>query len=295
MRGMSWQLGAVLICSLAAGACNGVRAEPVRLDVAGAAPSADVTDLAAVLADTVDEHGRLTPDKLLALRYRLDRQLRVLAVSGPGATPQLYPTPPDRWAYLYNARIAWSIKLADLAGPSRQVGPAAMARTFPLDGGDGSLALIDEALLAEARRVGDFRLAACAPGVEADLAPLPPRPFAPQDFPDALTAALSRLVLDERRLIVDVERRRLRLPPMLWACRDLIVRQHTRATGAQRASVRTALAWFVDRPARRLLAEAFEYAVEPVLRPGRLALPREKIYLPGNIGKVEPPDEGVGL
>ena len=268
---------------------------PVRLELTGVEPTADVSDLAAVLGEAVDGRGRVVPQRLAKVRARLDAQLRRMALAGPTSRPELFPTYGDRWAYWYNARAGWSIKLAELAGFPRRVGPAAMRRRkFDLDGRMLSLEAIDEILVSEARRTGDFRLAACAPGVSVDCAPLPSRPYAAGDFSSRINEALSRLVLDERRFVLAVGKRQVRVPPMLWACRDLLGREYRRRTGSGEASFTSALSVHVSRLARRRLAEAIGYAVVPAGFRGELDLPGRKVFLPGKVGRVELPEGKTG-
>jgi len=261
--------------------------EPIRLDVSGVRPRADFSDLAAVLSATVSEDGRVLPAGLKSDLHRLDRQLRVLAVSGPTVTPGLFPTAAARWAYWYNARVAWSLKLAVLAGGKARLDPAARRRPFPLDGRSLSLEEIDRVLLAEARRAGDFRLAACTPGVCLDRAPMPTKPYEAADFPACLNTALSRLVLDERRFVLDVERRQVRIPPMLWAVRDMVGQVGTaRQPGLQPALIGR-LRRYVGGLARHRLDEALGYTAVPQPPRPRLALVGPKVYVPGRFGRVE--------
>ena len=276
--------------------------EPVRLDLAGIGPSADVSDLSAVLAGAVTEDGRVVPSKLEPLKGRLNAQLQKMAVTGPTKTPSLYPTDAARWAYWYNARAAWSVQLAALAGFPERVAPEAMyRRAFPLDGRSMSLALVDEILLTEARRVGLFRLAACAPGVCVSEAPLPSRPHGAEDFAGHLVEAFDSLMLDERRVVLDIEAKQLRVPSMLWACRDLVLQtlERTYAGGsasrpspsresAAGADLITALRPHLGPAARRRLDQAVGYTVAPAKSDCRLAIPKRKIYFPGRVGRIEP-------
>ena len=263
--------------------------QPVRLSGAAAAPTADVADLTAVLAAAVTDDGRIDPAALRSAGGRLDAQLRKLAVTGPTATPEVYPTYGSRWAYWHNARAAWSMKLALLAGCPRRPCLAAMAgRTFRLDGRELSLGAIDEILLAEARRTGDFRLAACAPGVRVAYGPMPRRAYGAGDFGVALKDRLSVLVRDERRFEADVAARTVRVGPMLWACRNLVIARYHRDHGGSGAALLTALRPYVDAAARRRLEEFVGYAAAARGDGGELAIPRRKVYFPGKMGRVEP-------
>ncbi|MHC4295151.1 MAG: hypothetical protein ACYSTL_06160, partial [Planctomycetota bacterium] len=64
--------------------------EPIRLDITGAAPAVDYSDLAAILEKAVTGDGLIVPSVLEAESERLDRQLARLAVTGPNATPELF-------------------------------------------------------------------------------------------------------------------------------------------------------------------------------------------------------------
>ncbi len=279
--------------ALLAGGCDRLRPQPaeppVELELSGAAPSADTSDLAAVLAAAVTDDGRVRPEPMRQMSARLDAALRRLAVTGPTATPGLYPTYGARWAYWYNARAAWSMKLALLCGCPRATDAAPFrARRFPLDGREMSLEAVDALLLAEAKRSGDFRLAACAPGVMTSHGPMPSRPVTAADFGEGLSAMLSRLVLDERRFVVDVEAREVRVPLLLWAARGVLQSAYRRQYGGGEVALTTALRPFVSDQARGRLEETLGYEAAAAAG-GELAIPRRKVFYPGKIGRVEPP------
>ncbi len=288
MNGMFGKVAVVSAALFAIGCGGGVDAKPILLNMTGAGASSDVSDLAAVLADAVDESGRLVPVALAGVRDRLDEQLRKMSLAGPTATPDLFSTDAARLAYWYNAHAAWSMKLADMAGCSQRVSPTARKRTFELDGREMSLEKIDSILLDEARRSGDFRLAACAPGAWVDYAPLPQKPFSAEGFDNRLDEALNRLVLDDQRFVVDVERRQVRIPPMLWSCRDMVVSWYRRRYGPCNVGLTTALRAHLDSLAQRRLDNTLGYAAVRQEARTELAVPGRKIFYPGSIGRVEP-------
>ena len=115
-------------CDDGAGKPAAVPLAPVELPVAGVRPSADVSDLAAVLAEAATADGRVDPSAMRRLSARLDEQLRRFAVSGPTATATLYPTYGAALAYWYNARTAWAMKLTLLDGCPKTTCPVTMAR-----------------------------------------------------------------------------------------------------------------------------------------------------------------------
>ncbi|HET6427855.1 MAG TPA: hypothetical protein VFJ30_05570 [Phycisphaerae bacterium] len=288
---MRHRLGKMILAGvLLAGAATaaGCAQPPVEIVPVGVQPSADVSDLAAVLSAVRTGDGRFDPRKLADCAGRLEAQLARMVVSGPTATPHLYPTYGSRWAYWYNARAAWSLKLALLARcPSTVDGRRFRARRFPLDGGQTSLDAIDALLLADARRTGDVRLAACVPGVTFAYAALPERPFTAEDFSRGLDGPFNELLLDGRRTVLDVEARRLRLPEMLWQGRDVVLAAYAARYGPADATVVTALRSAAGPEARRRLADAIGYPAA-AHRTETLTIPGRAIYYPGKLGRVEP-------
>ncbi|MDY7010177.1 MAG: hypothetical protein SVV80_05420 [Planctomycetota bacterium] len=279
----------IVIALLVIGCESGVEFGQVRLDPACERTPNGAADLSAIFAEAVDERGRLIPDALARVRDRLDEQLLKMSRCGPTATPDLFVTDEARLAWWYNARAAWSMKLADLAGcPRRRCSTAARARTFPLDGREMSLEKIDSILLYEARRSGDFRIAACAPGAWVDYAPLPKKPFTEKGFLDRLSVSFNRLVLDDQRFVIDVERRQVRIPPMLWSCRDMVISWYRRRYGPCQVSLTTALRSHLDHLAQRRLDNALGYSAVRQAARTELVIAGRKIFYPGSIGRVEP-------
>ena len=290
MNCFSFRIGTVLLFALLlAGCVDEADVAEVRLDLTGVVVSSDVSDLSAVLSKAVDQKGRLIPAGFTSVRDRLDSQLKKMAISGPTATPEMYPTDGSRWAYWYNARVAWSMKLADLAGLSpTQCQPRAREKIFLLDGCDMSLGKIDSIIQDETRRSGDFRLAACAPGAWVDYAPLPKKPFTEGNFSARLSEAFNRLVLDEKRFVIDVERRQVCIPPMLWDCRDMVLAKYRRQFGPCEVSLTTALSLHLGHPARFRLKNAIGYTAVRQKTRTEILITRRKIFYPGSIGRIEP-------
>ncbi len=267
--------------------CTG-ESEPVRLDLAGVVPSAAVDDLSFVLDEAVTDDGRFEPAVVARLMDRLDSQLRRMAVAGPTATPKLFPTHSSRLAYFYNARVGWALKLAALAGfPKRAVSSRVYRRALPLDGKKASIQQIDQILLREASRTGDFRVAACAPGTCLCDAALPKSAYGANDFRRRLSQALDALVMDEDRVVLDIERKRIWMPRMLWACRDLVIARYQREHGVRGADLITAMSVYLRPAARRRLEQGLGYKVAPRSRDCEMAAARRKIFFPGRIGKIK--------
>ncbi|MCK4626572.1 MAG: hypothetical protein KAV00_14730, partial [Phycisphaerae bacterium] len=157
-----------------------------------------------------------------------------------------------------------------------------------LDGCDMSLEKIDSILRDETRRSGDFRLAACAPGAWIDYAPLPQKPFTEGNFSVRLDEAFNRLVLDERRFVIDVDNKRVCIPPMLWDCRDMVIARYRRRFGPCEVSLTTALSPHLGHPARCRLKNALGYAAVRQKTRTEILITRRKIFYPGSIGRIEP-------
>lgn len=250
-----------------------------------------MTDLAFVLNQVVLSDGRLKPAAMSAVRARLDMQLARLAVTGPETTPDLFPTDQARWAYWFNARAAWSIKLADLAGWPAALPPERLDRPFKLDGKATTLAAIDRLLESQSRAHNEFRLLAATPGVYLDNAPMPARPFTADAFPAEMESQLAALLRDRRRTVINIEAREIRLPQQVWRVRDVLAGQYARISGpTSQAGLGSMLLPFADAAGRRRLQDAVGYAVVPQPPRPELAVPRPAVFSPGNIGRVEPGD-----
>ncbi len=252
--------------------------------------SADLSELALALSQLARADGNVEFSAMPAARPHLEVQLARLAVTGPVSTPELYPSDQARWAYWFNARLAWSLMLAELEdGPESLPVELLMQRPFRLDGQVTSLAQLDGLLEAQARAAGEFRLLAAAPGACLGDAPLPRQPFRAEGFNQALAAQFERLLADRRRAVIDIDLHQVRLPAHLWQVRDLLERQHRRLYGPSLpADILTQLLSFADEAGRRRLQSALGYDVLPPQRSRcQLALPPRMGYSPGRIGRVE--------
>lgn len=239
------------------GAGCGGPAEPVSLDLAGVKPAVDYQPLATVLAAAVNSEGLVIPKALNEQRPALQTQLRLLAVTGPTASPELFPTEADRLAYWYNARAAWSMWLLDSCDCPDKLRPRDVSRPFPLDGRTMTLDQIDELL----RRQDDWRVLAGAPGVSYDRARLPDKPLTGQTFDACLAGRIEQLIADPKRLEIDIDRKAVRLSPILWSLRPRIVSQYEGLYGGQGVNVLTALGPHAGQAGARRLRDAIGYKV----------------------------------
>ena len=231
--------------------------KPITLDVHGVAPAVDYRPLARVLARGVKPNGLAKADFFLAGHVdALDAQLRLLAVTGPSATPELFPTAEAALAYWYNARAAWAIKLLVAEGCPREIRRARLCdRRFPLDGRVMTLRQID-AILAED---GDFRTAVSSPGVTTLRARLPGKPFAAEGIREEVAVRFSAFLDDAMRFAIDIRQERILVPPVLWQFRQRLVEAHNAAYGTRGATLRTALLAYVTGSPHRRLQDAVGY------------------------------------
>jgi len=265
-----WPLVCVLTALLPLGCREGF--QPVVLEGPAVAPAVDYGELTTVLAAVVDKKGFLHPEALPPVEEALRVQLRRLAVTGPTATPSLFVEPADRLAYWYNARCAWSIELARLAGLPGQMPPKQLERrAFPLDGRLMTLQEIDEAIA----ELGGWKALVAAPGLALDRAALPREAFGGGEIQRCVDERLSALIADHRRFGVDHRRRRVAIPPILWRFRAELIAQSRRTYGPTGATFITALLPHVHGAALRRLQDAVGYRVTEAAREGNLAVVTE--------------------
>jgi hypothetical protein len=245
----------VCVALAAAGGCEPT-CEPVALDARGLAPAWKVDDLAVVLDEAVDDDGLLDADALRKHADRLDAQLRLFAVTGPTTQPKLLPTREHVIAYWYNARAAWALKLWLLRDCPEELRDAELRqRPFPLDGRVRSLAEIDAILAGDE----DFRTVVAAPGITRQRAPLPREPFTASDVRRRMAERFAALIDDKERFVVDADKQRVLVPPVLWQFRDRLVRAHHAAYGTRGATLTTALLARVTGSPHRRLQDAVGY------------------------------------
>ncbi len=256
LRGGFVALGLILLAG-----CSGSSSPPppIQLDTGGISPRVDYAGLDQALQDGVDDDGRLQAEGLTdEICDRLDEQLRLLAVTGPTVTPELFPSVEDRICYWYNVRSAWAIKLAiTIEFDSRQWGPCCEGRKFPVDGRLLCLGDIDDILT----RFPDWRVAVASPGVSMYRAPLPQSAFQAEGIRARIDRRLTRFLGDSDRFEIDPERRVVVFPPVMWDVRKRILGEHRRMYGTRQATLVTALLDDVGGIAHRRLQDALGYRV----------------------------------
>ena len=260
---------------LAAGGWAGGCAPPpggVILDTSSVKPAADYTDLAIVLKRAVGRKGMLIPKAARECASHLDAQLKLLAVSGPTVTPALFPSQEDTLAYWYNARAAWAIKLSLMQDCPDELSRACLEeRSFPLDGRRMTLDEIDAIL----GRQEDWRVLVAAPDVRQQRSALPDQPFTSADIHKTIAERFNQFVADDRRFVIDVEQRKLLVPPVLWPLRHRLTDEHNRTYRTQGATLVTALLPYVSGAGRRRLQDAIGYRTVSARPAGMLAFIQE--------------------
>jgi hypothetical protein len=255
-------LAALAVASSAG--CADESCPPILLETAGVAPAVDYAPLGEVLASCVLGNGLADREELPRCAQALDRQLAILAVTGPTATPELFPSRDDALAYWYNAHAAWSLKLLTAKGCPRLIGAAAMLdRKFPLDGRTMTLRDIGAILAAE----DDFRIAAAVPGATTNYARLPESPIEARGFRQSVQRRFAELLDDDIRVYIDVRRMRVLIPPVLWQFRARLTAEYNRKHHTEGATLVTALLGCTSGPAQRRMQTALGYReVEAVSR-----------------------------
>lgn len=233
---------------------------PVVLETTGIKPEVNYDDLAGVLQAVVQQKGFVDPTALARCTDRLDAQVKRLAITGPTSTAELFPTAAEELAYWYNARAAWTMKLVLLADRPRTLQPAALeTRPIPLDGRMMTLKKIDAILLAQ----NNWLAVVAAPGIRLQRAALPQKPFTGADVHRRILSRVNEFVDDEKRFVIDIENKRILIPPVLWRLRKRLIGDYNRTYGTKGATLATALGPYLSGSARRRLEDAIGYACFP--------------------------------
>lgn len=267
----AWVKLALLCLPALAGGCGGTP-PPVVLDTAGVKPAVDYRPLGRVLAAVVDKNGLARPDDLKAHAAELTEQLKLLAVTGPTATPRLLPTAEDALAYWYNAHAAWSLELWLLSDCPKEISPAALlGRQFPLDGRTMTLGQIESLLAADE----DFRTTVAVPGVTLQHAALPTQPIGPKDIRPRIAERFNDFLGDPTRFVIDVADQEVQVPGSLWQFQQRLRQAHDRRYHLTGSKLITALLPYLRGPAQRRCQDALGYRAAEA-RPSMLVALPEK-------------------
>ncbi|MCE5276406.1 MAG: hypothetical protein LLG03_00070 [Planctomycetaceae bacterium] len=238
-------------------------------------PTLSYADLAKVLKDVVNKDGVLIAGEVKWVAADLDKQLALLAAAGPTTAPQQFKaeggasTPDKTLAYWYNARVAWSIKLAMLGRAGETITQALLEqRPFDIDGRTMRLAGIDALLQADA----DWRTLPAAPGVLWQNAALPRQPLEARDIRSQIAKRFGEFVHDDARVVVDERSRKIFIPPALWAVKDRAIGSYESSSGASGVTLTTAMLPAVRGPALRRLQDLIGYGCVQAPWSGKLAI-----------------------
>jgi hypothetical protein len=252
---------ALATVALATG-CSGPFGSPIRvtLDTAGVAASTDTGELAVVLTRCLTSDGSIIPEALNNQRDKLNVQLKRFVVTGPSASPGLFADEDAAIAFWYNARTAWSLKLAMETAFPQEICPEQIRELyFPLDGKTMTLSQIDSILGKYA-----WQAQVAAPGACLDRAHLPKRPFTAGDVRGRIVKRLNSFINDPRRFVVDVQHKRVLVAPILWQHRQEIIDQYDSGYGTKGANLLTALIPHVSGSALRRIQDAIGYETVPM-------------------------------
>ncbi len=253
------KLALTLLTGLWVVGCNGP-VQPIPLQTSDATGILDYQDLAFVLNASIAEDGSLIPKALERCAARLDAQLKEMAVAGPKSNPQQFPSEEKQIAYWYNARTAWSMKLAMLCNCPKELRHRQLfEQSFPLDGREMTLSQIDQ-ILSE---YDDWRVLVAAPGVVLCRSRLPAEPFRPQDIHEKIIKRFNEFVDDPKRLTIDVSCRHVRVPPVLWQVRQRVIDQYEQTYSTEEATLITAMLPHVEGSAERRLQDVLGYRCVP--------------------------------
>ena len=243
-----------------AGCVEPSRPEPislVSLDTAGVKPKVDFTPLARTLKILVESDGTIRAEKWPEVAGTLQEQLKLLALTGPGATGELFESKDQALAWWFNARAAWSIYLAMRSGDSETRKSCDWTATaFPLDGAQMTLADIDTAI----EKLGGAAAVMAAPCADLRRAKLPAAPFESKTLRENLATRFEDFVDASDRVVIDVAAKEIRFPPVIWRYRKIIMDDYRDKNGAAGAKLSSALLGRLTGSPRRRFQEAIGYA-----------------------------------
>jgi len=231
----------------------------IFLNSAGCRPSVDYRPLEQFLAKGIIR-GRIDMKKyrVFELEKQLSDQLRTLSVTGPKSSPALLESKNQLLAYWLNARTAWTCRFMVIQSEARDSNrPIPMPGDFPLDGRRMTLDRIDAAIL----RLGGYAFLIAAPGLPPNRAPLPSGPFSPETLSRQSMENFNAFLDDPERLVIDIDRREVRFPPVIWKYRKRFAEVYSRNFGySGTPSLLTSLLPITSGSAKRRLQDAVGYS-----------------------------------
>ncbi len=244
------------LASLYSAGCAPAPLPPVQLNTAGVTPSVNYDNLNEVLTWLIDKQGLVEPLRIEDVEKQLHSQLQLFAVTGPDVTPKLFGTKADRLAYWYNARAAWSIRLAmDLFNAKQLKACGLDTRSFPLDGQAMTLKMID----AKLDSLAGFQGVVASPSMKQDRAIMPQNAFDPKTVEQKIPERFNQYICDRTRFIIDIAKRQIQFPPAFWQYREKIIADNIKQYGTPQPTFATALLPMLNRPAVYRLQNAVGY------------------------------------
>ncbi len=223
-------------------------------------PKVDYSDLAFILDKGVTTDGLLIPKLVEKNMLRLDQQLKLMKVTGPSVTPELFAADDEKLAYWYNARAAWAMKLAILCECPKDVDIREYTdRTFMLEGRRMVLKDIDNILAG----YDEWQILVSAPGVTLGRARMPDEPFSADDVRLRIGKRFNAFIDDKKRFVIDIAAKRLRVPDVLWDFRKDLISEYESSYGTEGATFITALLPHTSGSAQRRLQDAVGYRSAP--------------------------------
>jgi hypothetical protein len=176
----------------------------------------DVEPLARLLAEYVDEQGRVNYAALKQSRAGLDRMVEQFEKIGPGTAPKLFPTRESRLAYWINAYNVWILRMVVDAYPTPSITRiglipygAFFIKRVRVDGRKMTLRSLENDILRGQFREPRIHFAINCASISCP--PLAREVYRPEKLEEQLDAATRAFVNNEREVVIDTARNRLAL------------------------------------------------------------------------------------
>ncbi len=268
----------LLLAVLSIGCCRERRLVPVDLPPTPKPERLTYDLLREVLRQMVTADGRVDPFYYNEMLGPLDRQLARMTDVGPISTPERYDDPNAVLAYWYNARAAWALRLLAMRNPGGWLtlepneklpcDRSLYDKPFRLDGKMMTLGEIDDYLAC----FEDVRVLVASPGVTFQRAPMTRAPFDPNTISAAVEQRFQDFLDDPKRLVIDRLHRTVRVPPVLWAFHDRMIRQYRQTYETIDVDLLLALLEHTSGSPRRRLQNAMGYTCVRAKRSFELAI-----------------------
>jgi len=249
--------------------------EPIKLQATQSDSKVDYSGLDAVLKAAIGPGGEIKPEELKDNEKMLEGQLMLMTVVGPKTRSDLFDSDHSKLNYWYNARAAWSLRLLLTFSRERLEADDVKQspddrwemsddgvpledfrnRSFPIDGRSMTLALMDSLIIEQF----GFKAGVGAPCVSMVRAAIPKKSFDGKDVAELADKRFNEFVDHSKRFVMDVEARKILVPPILWRFGDKLIGEHERKYGTSGVDLATALLPHVRLSPHRRLQDAVGY------------------------------------